>query len=99
VVVDAALAHRILAAVSGTPMELPAALALGTGMRRGEILALRWGDLDAGYTTVQVRRSLQVSGEGMIFVEPKTRRSRRFVALPSFLRPYLAAPVRSIHGP
>src|SRR6266511_4402291 len=89
VVVDRALAHRILAAVSGTPMELPAILALGTGMRRGEILALRWGDLDAGFTTLQVRRSLQASGEGLHFVEPKTRRSRRAVVLPAFLRPYL----------
>lgn len=89
VVVDHALAARILAAVSGTRMELPAAVALGTGMRRGEILALRWSDLDPGYTAAQVRRSLQVSGQGMAFVEPKTRRSRRQVALPSFLGPHL----------
>src|SRR6059036_3230238 len=41
VVVDTALAARILAAVAGTAMELPAVVALGTGMRRGEILALR----------------------------------------------------------
>src|SRR5436309_4476157 len=61
VLVDAALAARILAAVAGTRMELPAALALCTGMRRGEILALRWGDLDAGFTMAQVRRSLQAS--------------------------------------
>jgi integrase len=88
-VVDPVLGARILAAVTGTPMELPAAVALATGMRRGEILALRWADLDPGYTTVQVRRSLQASGEGLHFVEPKTRRSRRSVALPSFLGPYL----------
>jgi integrase len=88
-VVDPALASRILAAVRGTPMELPAVLALATGMRRGEILALRWADLDDGYTVAQVRRSLQVSGEGLHFVEPKTPRSRRQVALPSFLRPHL----------
>jgi integrase len=89
VVVDPALAARILATVEATPMELPAALALATGMRRGEILALRWADLDPGYTAAQVRRSLQASGEGLHFVEPKTRRSRRSVALPAFLAPYL----------
>src|SRR5712692_4634451 len=44
-VVDPALAKRILAASSGTRLELPVALALATGMRRGEILGLRWGDL------------------------------------------------------
>jgi integrase len=89
VLVDPALAARILAAVQGTTMELPAVVALATGMRRGEILALRWGDLDEGFTVAQVRRSLQVSAEGLHFVEPKTRRSRRSVALPEFLRPYL----------
>ena len=89
VVVDPALAARILEAVRGTCMELPAVVALATGMRRGEILALRWADLAPGFTVAQVKRSLQVSGEGMHFVEPKTRRSRRSVALPAFLRPYL----------
>jgi integrase len=88
-VVDPALAGRILAAAAGTSMELPCAMALSTGMRRGEILALRWSDLDEGFTVAHVRRSLQVSGEGLQFVEPKTRRSRRAVALPSYLRPHL----------
>jgi len=88
-VVDPAMAGRILHAAAGTPMELPCAMALSTGMRRGEILALRWADLDEGLTVAHVRRSLQVSGEGLAFVEPKTRRSRRAVALPSYLRPHL----------
>jgi integrase len=93
VLVDPALASRILAAVKGTTMELPAAVALATGMRRGEILALRWGDLDEGFTVAQVRRSLQVSGEGLHFVEPKTRAcwhvEEARVRLPS---PYLSSP-------
>jgi integrase len=88
-VVDPALAERILSAAAGTPMELPCAIALATGMRRGEILALRWSDLDEGFAVAHVRRSLQVSGAGLHFVEPKTRRSRRAVALPSYLRPHL----------
>jgi integrase len=88
-IVDPSLAGRILEAVQGTAMELPAAVAIATGMRRGEILALRWSDLDADLTTAYVRRSLQNSGEGMSFEEPKTRRSRRAVALPDFIRPYL----------
>src|SRR5438128_11909249 len=70
-------------------MEILCVMALATGMRRGEILALRWPDLDEGYTAAHVRRSLQVSGEGLLFVEPKTRRSRRSVALPRFLGAYL----------
>src|SRR5712691_8612265 len=88
-VVDPALAARILSAAAGTPMELPCAIALATGMRRGEILALRWSDLDASFTVAHVRRSLQVSGSGLHFLKPKTRRSRRSVALPSSLRSHL----------
>src|SRR6266705_1202516 len=88
-VVDPALASRILDAASGTRLELPVALALATGMRRGEILGLRWGDLSADRSVAHVRRSLQATGEALVFEEPKTRRSRRSVALPSFLAPYL----------
>jgi hypothetical protein len=36
-----------------------------------------------------VRRSLQTTGGVLVFEEPKTRRSRRAVDLPAFIRPYL----------
>ncbi len=45
VVVDPDLAQRLLEESAGTIYELPCAIALATGMRRGEILALRWTDL------------------------------------------------------
>jgi integrase len=83
--VDAALADRILEAASGSRIELAVALALSTGMRRGEILALRWSDLDAARETAHVRRTVQPTSAGLVFTEPKTRRSRRAVALPRFL--------------
>ncbi len=88
-VVDPALAERILEASSGTRLELPVAFALATGMRRGEILGLRWGDLGPDLSVAHVRRSLQATGEALVFEEPKTKRSRRSVALPAFLHPYL----------
>jgi integrase len=95
VVVDPALAARILVAVRSTHLELPVATAIATGMRRGEILALRWADLDAEHTVAHVRRSLQTSGGHLVFEEPKTRRSRRAVDLPAFLRPYLARQIEA----
>src|SRR5712691_6490052 len=88
-VVDPALAGRILEASSGTPLELPVAFALSTGMRRGEILGLRWADLSPDFSVAHVRRSLQATGRALVFEEPKTKRSRRSVALPGFLHPYL----------
>ena len=89
VVVDPSLASRIVAALSGSAVEAPGMLAIATGMRRGEILALRWGDLDPDLTMAQVRRTLHTTGRGLQFSEPKTRRSRRAVALPRFVRPPL----------
>jgi len=87
--IDHSMASRILGASRGTLVELPVAMAVATGMRRGEILALRWADLDPGRTVAYVRRSLQTARGDLRFEEPKTPRSRRAVALPRFLLPYL----------
>jgi len=89
VVVDQELMGRLLASTAGTWLELPAAVAAATGMRRGEILALRWADLDSDYTAARVQRTLQPTKAGLVFEQPKTPRSRRTVLLPQFLRPYL----------
>jgi integrase len=88
VAIDPDLMARILESAAGTPMEVPVAIALATGMRRGEILGLQWSDLNEDLTIAHVRRSLQPVG-GLSFQEPKSSRSRRTVALPAFLRPYL----------
>lgn len=87
--VDAELAERLLITTAETPFRLPVALALATGMRRGEILALRWADLDADLGVARVRRTLQTARGELQFVEPKTPRSRRAVELPAFVHPYL----------
>jgi integrase len=89
-IVDLELAERILAVSIGTRWEAPVAIAIATGMRRGEILALRWSDLDEDYTTARVKRTLEVAcGQGLVFEDPKTPKSRRAVALPAFLVPHL----------
>ncbi|MGH2724417.1 MAG: tyrosine-type recombinase/integrase [Actinomycetota bacterium] len=90
VVPDAALVTRLLREVQGTWFAVPVTMAIATGMRRGEVLGLRWSDLDVGLTVAHVRRSLQVVRGELLFAEPKTRRSRRSVPLPSLVRPLLA---------
>jgi integrase len=58
-------------------------LLLGTGLRRGEALALHWRDVDLSAAVLRVRWTIaRVAGE-LVFTEPKTERSRRFVSLPS----------------
>jgi integrase len=88
-VVDPLLLRRLLDATIGTWLEAPAATAAATGMRRGEILGLRWSDLDTGFTLLRVQRTLQPTNDGLVFEQPKTPRSRRTVLLPEFLHPFL----------
>lgn len=89
-VIDIAGSERILQAAAGTRLEAPAAIAIATGMRRGEILGLYWSDLSKDYASAQVSRTLQWTvGSGLSFERPKTARSRRMIVLPEFLRPFL----------
>lgn len=55
-------------------------VALYTGLRRGELLALRWKDIDLDNKRLSVRRSVvEISGEGLIYKEPKNENSKRAV--------------------
>jgi integrase len=56
-------------------------LALGTGMRRGELCALTWGAVDLAKGVVQVRASLEETAAGLRVKEPKTRHGRRTITL------------------
>lgn len=59
------------------------ALMVGTGLRRGEALALHWEDVDLDHGQVRVRWTLsRVRGE-LVVSEPKTDRSRRVVPVPA----------------
>lgn len=59
-------------------------LALTTGMRRGELLALKWQDINFGQGMLQVRRIFtRAPGRKFIESEPKTEKSRRNILLAS----------------
>jgi integrase len=60
------------------------ALAVATGLRRGELLGLHWPDVDFEAGTVTVRRTLVMVGQEFILKEPKTKASRRTVTVPKF---------------
>jgi integrase len=82
---DAAQVRALLAAAAGDPLEALYALAVGTGLRLGEISGLRWGDIDLDARQVHVRRALVEHVSGAVeFAEPKTARSRRSVDVPGF---------------
>jgi len=60
------------------------ALAIGTGLRQGELFALRWEDVDLRSGSVSIRNTLQEVGGKLLLQEPKTSRSSRMVVLPDF---------------
>jgi integrase len=61
-------------------------LAIATGMRHGEMLALRWQDINFRERCLYVRRTVtRQGGYGFIEGEPKTRKSKRQIILPEFV--------------
>ena len=72
----------LLGVVRDTKLHLPTPLAAVTGLCRGELLALRWSDVDLETGECRVVRSLQETPDGVGFKAPKTARGRRVVLLP-----------------
>jgi integrase len=72
-------AQKLLRCLRGRALYPIIMLALATGMRRGELLALRWCDVDLDAGTAQVARSLEQTKAGLRFKEPKTKHGRRSI--------------------
>jgi integrase len=75
--------HRLFKTTEGDRWYALWVLLTTTGLRLGEVSALRWSDLDLEKGTATIQRSLQRQrGKGLLFVEPKSISSRRTVHLP-----------------
>lgn len=74
-------ARTFLDAASGNRLEALFVLAVTTGMRQGELLGLRWRDVDFDACALQIRGSMQATPDGLRIMEPKTRTSQRRVTL------------------
>ena len=75
----------------GDSLEALIVLTLSTGLRRGEVLSLRWSDVDLDAYTLSVRGQYQNQGGVWTWVMPKTDTSERTLALPT----YVAASLRA----
>jgi integrase len=74
-------ARKLIEAVRGDTLEALYVLAVHTGMRQGELLALKWEDVDLNEEVIRIRRTLVRSGGRISLGEPKTKGSRRTVYL------------------
>jgi len=88
-------ARAFLVAAENSRLGAAFAIGLSLGLRRGEVLGLRWCDVDLDALTLRVEQTIQrvrakVAGTaGFQVSEPKTERSRRTLVLPVMLVPLL----------
>jgi integrase len=88
VVLNAEQLKRLVKALQGRAMYPRAITALFTGIRRGELLALRWNrvDLDSPNNKhLKIREAIEETKSGLRFKAPKTKNSVRDVSLPDIV--------------
>lgn len=76
-------AHRLLSASRGHPLEAAVVVALTCGLRPGELLALRWADVDLDNRVLRVRQAVVRVGGRIELGATKTDASRRQLRLPA----------------
>ncbi len=75
----------LLNAAKDTALQIPILVAIGTGLRRGELLGLRWSDVDLEAARLTVRRSVETVQGVTRTKAPKTARSARTISLAPFV--------------
>jgi integrase len=75
----------LLPTLEGRAMHVPVVTALFTGLRRGELLALRWANVDLDAKVIRVREALEETGSAIRVKPPKTRKGLRDVTLPDLV--------------
>jgi integrase len=81
-ILDPGQVKTLLHGLRGHRLYPLAVMGLATGMRRGELLALRWADIDLDRGRVRVERSLEQTNKGLRFKAPKTKAGRREITIP-----------------
>lgn len=84
-------ARTFLSKIPGNRLEALYVMAMGTGMRQGELLGLTWKSVNLDTGTATVKQQMQRVNGKLTLVEPKTAQSRRTVALPSIVVTALTA--------
>lgn len=80
-VYDTKMIHKLLDVSYGTDMYLPVLLLVTAGLRRGELLALRWEDVDFKNNILKIRRNMVCGEKDAIIKSPKTESGIRDIHL------------------
>jgi integrase len=81
-ILDATQVPIVLRKLQGHELYAIVAVDLTTGLRRGELLALPWSNVDLDGASLRVERSLEETKTGLRFKAPKTKHGRRTISLP-----------------
>ncbi len=75
-------------------------VAMNTGMRKGEVLGLRWCDVDLNHRTLFIRQQVQSLARGEILIDtPKTRAGKRKISIPKTVASYLSGMYSALEAP
>ncbi len=79
-------AKKLLEVARGHKLEAMLTLAVATGMRQGELLGLKWDDIDFEKRIISIRRTAyRVTGKGIVVDDPKTAVSKAKIMIPQFV--------------
>jgi integrase len=79
----------MLNALKDTNIYLPTLLAVGLGLRRGEVLGLQWDNIDFEKNLISIKRAYIPTPKGNVFSEVKTEKSKRTIGVPKDIMQYL----------
>jgi integrase len=81
IALDPEQTRKLVRGFVGHPLYLLVVMALHSGARRNELLALQWSDLDAAAKTLTIKRALERVGGSSGMKEPKTKRGVRIISI------------------
>ena len=83
--------NELLKTVKDTPIEVPVTICAVFGLRRGEVLGLKWKSVDMENRTITISETLQQHVGGSYTRPPKTESSYRTLPIPDKVFQYLFA--------
>jgi integrase len=84
-ILDADEITAVLEGMAATPIFAAVITFMATGLRRGELMGLQWGDVNFDTGRLEVRRAVEkTKAHGLQLKPPKTKRGRRGITLPAY---------------
>jgi integrase len=84
-ILDADEITAVLEGMAATPIFAAVITFMATGLRRGEVMGLQWGDVNLDTGRLEVRRAVEkTKAHGLQLKPPKTKRGRRGITLPAY---------------